>query len=112
MMMNFLLLFLTFFAFNLNASERINVEIKIKNHKFHPSKIEVSEGQVVVLIISNLDEVAEEFESADLKREKLVPAKGKIKVVVGPLAPGEYKFYGEFHNPAPQGTLIVKSHSD
>ena len=50
----------------------------------------------------------EEFESFDLKREKIIPAKGKVIVIVGPLSSGEYSFFGEFHQETAQGKLIVK----
>ena len=50
----------------------------------------------------------EEFESLDLHREKIVPANGRIKVNIGPLDRGEYKFFGDFHNDKAQGIILVE----
>jgi hypothetical protein len=89
------------------AAERVTVEITIKDHKFIPERVIAPEGKVLVLLISNQDDVVEEFESLELKREKVIPPRSKAKVVVGPLKAGEYKFFGEFHDPQPQGVLVV-----
>ena len=49
-----------------------------------------------------------EFESHELNREKIVTGKGKITVFVGPLKPGKYPFFGEFHMDTAQGVLIAR----
>jgi hypothetical protein len=103
-----LLLLLVFYPFCAYASERVIIEIMIKEHKFIPDHIHAPEDKVIVLIVQNQDDVAEEFESIDLKREKLIPSHSKAKIVIGPLKAGEYKFFGEFHNPQPQGMLLVE----
>jgi hypothetical protein len=103
-----LLMVTAFFASSCFAStERVTIELTLKEHKFIPEKVEAPEGKVLVLLISNQDDIVEEFESIDLKREKIVPPHGKAKVVVGPLKAGEYKFFGEFYDPQPQGVLVV-----
>ena len=103
-----LLLLLVFYSFSAYASERVTIEIVIKDHKFIPDYIKAPEDKVIVLVVQNQDDVAEEFESIELKREKLIPSHSKAKIVVGPLKAGEYKFFGEFHNPQPQGILLVE----
>ena len=65
-------------------------------------------GVRVKLVIDNQDASAEEFESRDLRREKLVAGKSRGFVWVGPLPKGEYGFYGEFHQDTAQGKLIAK----
>jgi plastocyanin len=84
------------------------VHINIQNHLFEPAEIKVAAGVVLKIIIHNLDNTVEEFESFDLKREKIVPAQGKVAVSVGPLKPGTYKFFGEFHQETAQGIILVK----
>lgn len=79
--------------------------IKIKDHKFEPAEITIPANQKVKLIIENYDPTAEEFESYDLNREKIVTGNGKITVFVGPLKPGEYKYFGEFHPETAQGLI-------
>lgn len=90
------------------AYEIENHTIEIVDHKFVPNIIEGSEGKVIKLEIKNQDKTVEEFESLDLKREKIVPGKKKIVITVGPLKKGEYKFFGEFYQETAQGKLIIK----
>lgn len=80
----------------------------IKNHRFEPSELTVPAGKRVKLVVDNRDSSAEEFESHDLRREKLVPGNSKGVVWVGPLPAGKYHFYGEFHKNTAQGNLIAK----
>ncbi len=82
--------------------------IQIKNHKFEPPSIEVPANQSFRLIVENLDKTLEEFESNDLKREKLVGAGKKITITIHPLKSGEYKFFGDFHQKTAQGKITVK----
>jgi plastocyanin len=79
----------------------------LQNHRFEPSEVTIPAGQRVKLHIKNMDPTAEEFESFDLHREKIVPANGEITVSVGPLKPGKYEFFGEFHAETAQGVLLV-----
>ena len=82
--------------------------IKIKNHRFEPDLINVPTDTKFKIIIENLDNTIEEFESDDLKKEKLVGAGKKISLQIQPLKAGEYKFYGDFHQKTAQGKIIVK----
>ncbi len=82
--------------------------IQIKDHKFEPDFIEIPANQNFKLIIENLDKTLEEFESNDLKKEKLVAAGKKITINIQPLKSGEYKFFGDFHQKTAQGKIIVK----
>ncbi len=82
--------------------------IAIKNHRFEPAEVVVPAGKKVKLVIDNRDATPEEFESHDLKREKVVAGKSKGVVWIGPLRPGKYRFFGEFHEATAQGVLIAK----
>lgn len=98
-----------FFILTSYAVEAIETyEIKIKDHVFIPDIIEVPAETKFKLSIVNLDNQVEEFESFDLRREKIVPANGKIIINISPLTPGEYKFFGDFHKNTALGTLIAK----
>src|SRR3954467_8364821 len=85
-----------------------DINVVIENHKFTPDRIEVAAGKKVKLVIDNRDASAEEFESHDLKIEKVVPGKSKGIVFVGPLKPGEYKFVGEFNEKTAKGVIVAK----
>ena len=103
---------ITALTFILSASSALAEEkeflIQIKDHKFEPAEIEVPANEKFKLIVENLDKTLEEFESVDLKKEKLVGTKKKIKITVEPLAVGEYKFFGDFHQKTAQGKIVVK----
>jgi len=80
----------------------------IRDHKFEPAELTIPAGKKVKLIIENMDATAEEFESHELNREKVVPAKGQVTVFVGPLKPGRYPFFGDFNKDTAKGVLIVQ----
>ena len=75
---------------------------------FTPSEVKVPAGTKVKLVVDNQDATAEEFESKDLKREKVIPPRSKGTFVIGPLKPGRYKFVGEFHEKTAQGVVIAE----
>ena len=86
----------------------IEVDLIIKDHKFEPEILELPAGEKIRITVHNQDNTIEEFESIDLKREKIVLANSKARVILAPLKPGEYKFFGEFHEETAQGKIIVK----
>ena len=85
-----------------------DINVSIENHRFTPDRIEVAAGKKVKLVIDNRDATAEEFESHALKVEKVIPAKSKGTVLVGPLKAGEYKFVGEFNEKTAKGVIVAK----
>lgn len=89
----------------------IKVDLHIKDHKFMPDVVELPADKKVNITIYNDDPTIEEFESLDLKREKIVLGNSSIKIVLAPLAPGEYKFFGDFHQESAQGKIIVREKS-
>ncbi len=78
------------------------------NHRFEPARIEVPAHVKFQLKVKNTDDTADEFESTELNREKLVAPGQTITVFLGPLDPGEYKFFGDFHQDTAQGVLVAK----
>ncbi|HET9653703.1 MAG TPA: cupredoxin domain-containing protein [Usitatibacter sp.] len=88
------------------ADDEFNVAIE--GHKFTPDRIEVPAGQKVKFNIENKDATAEEFESTAMRVEKVIPARSKGSVYIGPLKAGEYKFVGEFHEKTARGVVVAK----
>ena len=80
----------------------------IESHRFIPAELKVPAGQKIRLLVENRDPTAEEFESYDFNREKIVPGKGRIALFVGPLKPGRYEFFGEFNSDTARGFLIAE----
>ncbi len=82
--------------------------IVIKNHRFEPSEVKVPAGKRVKLIVHNQDSTPEEFESHSLKREKVIPGGAKATILIGPLKPGRYDFFGEYHEKTAKGVVIAE----
>ena len=100
--------FLAAFAFApAHANEVPEVRLVIQDHKFAPAELKLPAGQKVKLVIENQDATAEEFESYELNREKVVTGNATITVFVGPLDRGRYPFFGDFHQESAKGVLIV-----
>lgn len=82
--------------------------LAIKDHRFVPAELKVPAGTKIKLMVENQDATAEEFESHDLNREKVIAPKSKATIFIGPLKAGTYKFYGEFNQATAQGAVIVE----
>lgn len=82
--------------------------LTIKDHRFQPTELTIPANTKVKLVIKNLDPTPEEFESHELHREKIVTGRGEAVIFLGPLDPGTYKFFGDFHEDTAQGRLIAK----
>jgi plastocyanin len=80
----------------------------IKNNRFEPAELKVPSGQRIKLTVHNQDATAEEFESHSLNREKIIPPGAKAVVYVGPLKPGRYDFFGEYHEATAKGVLVAE----
>ena len=83
-------------------------ELVIKDHTFQPAEITIPAKTKVKLVITNQDATPEEFESHSMHREKVIPGGAKRTIVIGPLEPGTYEFFGEFNPKTAQGRVIVK----
>ncbi len=83
------------------------VVVEIKDHLFYPQEVVVPAGQKVRLTFVNYDDSPEEIDSFSLNREKVIFANSKGSIFIGPLRPGEYPFFGEFHPNSAVGKVIV-----
>ena len=83
-----------------------SLTVSIKGQAFVPQEISVPAATKVQLVISNLDDLPAEFESYDLSREVVVPAHGQVKIYIGPLDTGRYRFFNDFHQSS-EGWVVV-----
>ena len=83
------------------------IAMTLQDHKFSPATVTVAAGEKIVIELTNRDMATEEFDSHDLKVEKVVTPGGKVTFSVGPLTPGAYAFMGEFHPATAQGHMIA-----
>jgi len=110
--MRLLQTFMLFFIAQLSCQSVVaavpEIQIEIRDHLFFPSTVEIPANQKVRLFIINNDPTPEEFESYQLNREKVIPGNSKTVIFIGPLAPGEYPFFGEFFPKTAQGKVIAR----
>ena len=93
--------------YTVNAEEP-EFTISIKGNRFDPTEITIPRDTKIRLVVRNEDATPEEFESYELNREKIVPANSEIVLFIGPLDPGTYPFFGEFHQDTANGRVIVQ----
>ena len=84
------------------------IAVTLKDHKFSPSVIKVKANEPSMIILSNDDDTADEFDSTALKVEKVVPGHAKGNVRIRALAPGKYPFMGEYHAATAQGMVVAE----
>ncbi len=90
------------------AAQEPDYTLVIKDHQFQPTEIEIPAGQKIALTVKNNDTTPEEFESTELRREKVVAGGEQIVVYIGPLKPGKYEFFGDFNPKTARGHIIAK----
>lgn len=83
------------------------LHLSVRNHKFVPEQLDIPAGVKFKLLIRNEDDTPMEFESFELNREKIVPAGQEVPVFLGPLAPGKYAIFDDFHQDT-KGVLEAK----
>ncbi len=83
------------------------VTLTLKDHEFAPAEVHAPANERFRIEITNQDATPAEFESTDLRAEKIVVPGGKITVMAGPLKPGIYAFFDDYHPDTAKGTLVV-----
>lgn len=89
------------------AEDTVTLNISMKSHRFQPAELHAPAGKAIVIVVKNLDPAPAEFESHELKVEKVVTGGGTITLRIRPLEAGRYRFFDDFH-PETQGYLVVK----
>jgi hypothetical protein len=84
------------------------VVLSLSGHKFAPAEVTVPANQKFQIKVTNNDDAPAEFESHDLKVEKIVVPGGTVTVTAGPLKPGTYEFVDDYHPDDAKGTLTAK----
>ena len=92
----------------LRAQDLPSFNLLIRAGRFVPSTLEVPANTKFRLLISNEGPGAEEFESIELRKEKVLAPGASSFLIFQPLKPGSYKFFGDFHPDTAQGQLVAK----
>lgn len=90
-----------------HAADLPTFKLEMNDGKLNPARIEVPVGQRIKIEIRNTGKGAAEFESVQLRKEKVLAPGAESFVVIAPLDPGEYKFFDDFHQQA-QGVIVAK----
>jgi hypothetical protein len=85
------------------------VQLTLQNHRFQPDHVTVPAGERFRIELTNRDDTVDEFESYDMKFEKIVVPGGRITVFAGPLHPGTYKFFDDYHPDTATGTITAEA---
>ena len=84
------------------------IPVTIENNRFAPEEIKVKSGAPFVLVVTNKDAGPEEFESKELRIEKVIPGGKTMKIRVRALKPGTYPFVGEYHEKTAKGRIVAE----
>lgn len=90
------------------ADEMPVYRLDVRDGVFEPATIEVPAGTRFKIEISNVGKGPIEFESRDLRQEKVLAPGAKSSVVINALKPGTYTFFDEYHMGLPKGKIIVR----
>jgi cupredoxin-like protein len=82
--------------------------IKAEAGHFNPPQLEVTANQPFKVRVTSAEKAPIEFESFELRRERVVKPGETITVNMPALGPGTYKFFDDFHHDTPEGAIVVK----
>ena len=84
------------------------LSLVLEAHHFTPDHIVVPAHSRFKLLVTSHDATPDEFESSDLRVEKILMPGQTIAVMAGPLGPGQYIFYDDYHPETAHGILEAK----
>jgi hypothetical protein len=90
------------------AEEEPTFAIEFHNGKVEPLRLEVPANRRFKLELRNTGDTPAEFESNELRKEKVLAPNSTSILVFRTLDPGEYAFFDDFHPDAPQAVLVAK----
>ncbi|KVW93438.1 iron transporter [Thiobacillus denitrificans] len=90
------------------AAELLTYTVVAKEGRFIPSMLNVPAGVRFKIVVRNQGHDAIEFESLQLRKEKVLAPGAESFMVIAPLKPGEYDFFDEFHPDTGRSRIVVK----
>ena len=90
------------------AAADLEIPLTIEKNRFQPAEVRVKAGTPFVLVVTNKDATPEEFESKELRIEKVIPGGKTLKIRVRALKAGSYPFVGDFHQATAKGRIIAE----
>ncbi len=92
----------------LRAEDAPTFTLEFHDGKIAPLRVEVPANTRFVLELRNSGETPAEFESSDLRKEKVLSPNSTSTLVFRPMDPGQYEFFDDFHSDAPKGVIVAK----
>lgn len=92
----------------LAADEDPVFAIEFRDGAITPSRVEVPANTRFKLELHNRGASPVEFESVELRKEKVLGPGVTSFIVIRRLAPGEYVFFDDFHLDMPPATLVAR----
>ena len=89
------------------AADEPTFAIEFKDGTVTPTRVEVPAKTRFKLELKNSGKTAAEFESNEMKKEKVLAPGTTSSLIIRTLDPGEYKFFDDFHQQA-KGVLVAK----
>ena len=88
------------------ADDLTTYQIVLESHKFTPSEIHVPTGKPFIVVVTNNNDAADEFEMLLPALERTLQAGQQGKMRVRPLGPGRFPFFGESDPDTEQGVFV------
>lgn len=90
------------------AADEPTFRIEFRDGVITPLRLEVPAKTRIRLELANRGSSAAEFESVELRKEKVLAPGVESVMVIRTLDPGEYSFFDDFHPGAPPAVLVAK----
>ena len=89
-------------------AEDVTIKLDMKDGVITPSPLQVPPKKAFRLEVTNSGKKPAEFESKDLRKEKVIAPGVTTVIVFRPLDAGEYTFFDEFNEKTSQTKMIAK----
>ena len=92
----------------LRADDAPSFTLEFHDGKVSPLRVEVPANTRFTLELRNTGDTPAEFESTELRKEKVLSPNSTSILVFRTLDPGEYEFFDDFHPDAPKAVIVAK----
>ncbi|WP_370691073.1 cupredoxin domain-containing protein [Hydrogenophaga sp.] len=90
------------------AGDMPTYRLTAREGRFEPAELVVPQGAKFRLEITNAGRDPVEFESLELRKEKVLAPGVTSSLVFRPLDAGRYRFFDDFHQTTGQGAIVAK----
>jgi hypothetical protein len=95
-------------ALPVQAADLPTYAVVARDGRLVPAVLQVPAGVRFKILIRNEGHDAVEFESLQLRKEKVLAPGARSFVVIAPLKPGSYDIFDEFHPDTSKGRIVAQ----